>query len=62
MLHCDYFRFEVVGRTRLSEEVDEEEMTGKVDESVLVVLISSEKVDEKDPQKSPRNLQKKSWI
>ncbi|MEM2955935.1 MAG: threonyl-tRNA synthetase editing domain-containing protein [Nitrososphaerales archaeon] len=51
MLHCDYFRYEVVGRTRLSEEVDEEEMIGKVDESVLVVLISSEKVDEKDPTK-----------
>jgi len=51
MLHCDYFRYEVVGRTRLSEEVDEKEMSGKVDESVLVVFISSEKVDEKDPEK-----------
>jgi len=51
MLHCDYFRYEVVDRTRLSEEVDEEEMRGKVGESVLVVFISSEKVDEKDPAK-----------
>ncbi len=51
MLHCDYFRYEVVERTRLSEEVDEEEISGKVDESVLVIFISSEKVDEKDPIK-----------
>jgi threonyl-tRNA synthetase len=51
MLHCDYFEYEVVDRTRLSEEVDEEEMSGKVGESVLVVFISSEKADEKDPTK-----------
>jgi threonyl-tRNA synthetase len=49
MLHCDYFSYEAVDRTRLSEEVNEEEMRGKVGESVLVVFISSEKVDEKDP-------------
>ncbi|MEM3437104.1 MAG: threonyl-tRNA synthetase editing domain-containing protein [Nitrososphaerales archaeon] len=50
MLHCDYFRYKVVDRTRFSEEVNDEEMNGGIDESVLVVLISSEKVDEKDPK------------
>ena len=46
MLHCDYFRYKVVERTRISEEVDEEEMNGKIDESVLVAFICAERSDE----------------
>ncbi|MGQ9719159.1 MAG: threonyl-tRNA synthetase editing domain-containing protein [Nitrososphaerales archaeon] len=51
ILHCDYFRYEVVERTRISEEVDEEEMNGKIDKSVLVAFVCAERSDESDTLK-----------
>lgn len=49
MLHADYFRYEVVEKTLFSEELGKEGASGRVDEPVLVVFISSESVDEKSP-------------
>lgn len=49
MLHSDYFRYEAVERTRLSEEASEDERKGRVEKPVLVTFISSERVDEKNP-------------
>lgn len=46
MLHSDYFKYQVVERTRFSEEVADAEKSGVVDEPVLVVFICSEKADE----------------
>jgi len=49
MLHCDYFRYECVRKTPVSEEVDEGRRRGHVEGSVLVVLICSEKRDAENP-------------
>lgn len=49
MLHADYFKYEAVEKTRVSEEVDENERWGGVNEPVLVVFACSEKIDERDP-------------
>jgi len=46
MLHSDYFKYQVVERTRFSEDVDEAEKSGIINEPVLVVFVCSEKVDE----------------
>jgi threonyl-tRNA synthetase len=49
MLHSDYFRYECVQKTPISEEVDEGRRRGHVEGSVLVVFISSEKRDAENP-------------
>jgi threonyl-tRNA synthetase len=49
MLHSDYFKFEVVEKTKVSEEVSESEKRGEVNGSVLVVFACSEKPDERNP-------------
>jgi len=49
MLHSDYFKYEVMEKTRFSEEITKNEKRGDMNEPVLVVLVCSEKSDEKDP-------------
>jgi len=49
MIHADYFKYEAIEKTRISEEVDEDERVGGVNGPVLVVFVCSEKIDERDP-------------
>ena len=49
MLHSNYFRYEVVKKTRFSEEISRDERIRNVNEPVLVIFVCSESVDEKDP-------------
>jgi len=49
MLHSEYFRYEAVEKTRFSEEASAGEKSGDLNEPVLVVLVCSENLDEKNP-------------
>ncbi|MEM2094307.1 MAG: threonyl-tRNA synthetase editing domain-containing protein [Candidatus Bathyarchaeia archaeon] len=51
MLHSDYFRYECVQKTPISEEAGDETLRELVKEPVLVVLICCEKKDEEAPLK-----------
>jgi|YelNatPaOPRAMG01_1025707.scaffolds.fasta_scaffold18356_1 threonyl-tRNA synthetase len=50
ILHCDYFKYEVVEKTSISEDIPVDKRMGKVNESVLVVFVCSERDDEKKPE------------
>ena len=50
MLHCDYFKYEAVEKTRISEDISIDRRRGEAYESVLVVFVCSERDDEKNPE------------
>lgn len=50
MLHCDYFKYEAVEKTKIPEDVPIDRRRGEANESVLVVFVCSERDDEGNPE------------
>ncbi len=54
LIHSDYLEFEAKEKTKVAEEVPEEQQTGRAEET-LVVFMAIEERDEKDPESIIQN-------